>query len=151
MAYKDEYEVARLHRNFKQVLTEQYEEGFTVNYHMAPPLVSRKLDARGRPIKKQFGQRMDTSFGVLQKMKFLRGTPADIFGYSGERRMERRLIVWFQELLNQCGANTNPANRDTWLEILQSPMDIRGYGPVKEEAVSKVRLRVENLLQTIED
>ena len=146
MAYKDEYEVARLHGLFKQKLSDDFEDGYTVSYHMAPPLLARKKDARGRPAKKSFGQWMETSFSALEKMKALRGTPADVFGYTHERRMERKLIKWFNGLISQCAAGYSVDNREQWLQIMKSPMDIRGYGSVKEASVRQVRSSVENLL-----
>ena len=146
MAYKDEYEVARLHGLFKQKLSDDFEDGYTVSYHMAPPLLARKKDARGRPAKKAFGQWMETSFSALEKMKALRGTPADVFGYTHERRMERKLIKWFNGLISQCAASYSVDNREQWLQIMKSPMDIRGYGSVKEASVRQVRSSVENLL-----
>ena len=146
MAYKDEYEVARLHGLFKQKLANDFEAGYTVKYHMAPPLLASKKDARGRPAKKAFGPWMETSFTALQKMKALRGTPADVFGYHKERRMERELIKWFNGLITQCADSYSDGNREQWLKILQAPMDIRGYGPVKEKSVKEVRSTVDKLL-----
>ena len=149
MAYKDEYEVARLHGLFKQKLENDFEDGFSVKYHMAPPLLATKKDARGRPAKKAFGQWMETSFSTLQKMKGLRGTPADVFGYNKERRMERGLIKWFNGLISHCAADYSVSNREQWLQIMQAPMDIRGYGPVKDASVRQVRSKVEQLLSSV--
>ena len=146
MAYKDEYEVARLHGLFKEKLANDFEDGYSVKYHLAPPVLATKKDARGRPAKKAFGSWMDTSFSALQKMKALRGTPADIFGYTSERRMERELIKWFNGLIKQCADDYSAGNKEMWLQILQAPMDIRGYGPVKEESVTRVRSTVDKLL-----
>ena len=146
MAYKDEYEVARLHGLFKEKLENDFEDGFSVKYHMAPPFLATKKDARGRPAKKAFGQWMETSFSTLKKMKILRGTPADVFGYNKERRMERELIKWFNGLISQCAASYSASNKGQWLQIMQAPMDIRGYGPVKDASVRQVRSRVEQLL-----
>ena len=146
MAYKDEYEVARLHKLFKDKLDSDFEDGYSVKYHMAPPLLAQKKDARGRPAKKAFGQWMETSFSALHKMKVLRGTPADVFGYTKERRMERGLIRWFNGLIAQCAASYSASNREQWLQILKTPMDIRGYGSVKEESVNQARRTVDQLL-----
>ena len=79
-------------------------------------------------------------------MKALRGTPADVFGYHKERRMERELIKWFNGLITQCADSYSDGNREQWLKILQAPMDIRGYGPVKEKSVKEVRSTVDKLL-----
>jgi len=146
MAYKDEYEVARLHKLFKDKLDSDFEDGYSVKYHMAPPLLAQKKDARGRPAKKAFGQWMETAFSALHKMKVLRGTPADVFGYSKERRMERELIKWYNRLIIQCAASYSTKNREQWLKILKAPMDIRGYGPVKEASVNQARSMVDKLL-----
>ncbi|MCA8868815.1 MAG: indolepyruvate ferredoxin oxidoreductase family protein [Rhodobacteraceae bacterium] len=141
MAYKDEYEVARLHRQpeFAAELAAEFQPGFKLKYHMAPPLLSRKKDARGRPRKKQFGAGTPALFGVLARLKSLRATPFDPFGYSAERRMERELIGWFEGIMSKAA---NSATQDTvsdWIEILGAPMRMRGYGPVKLANVEKVR------------
>jgi len=136
MAYKDEYEVARLHtsRAFREMLHDEFEDGFTVNYHLAPPLVPSRLDARGRPVKRQFGPWMTPLLGVLARLKFLRGTTFDLFGHTGERRMERDLIVWYEALLDALLPRLNADNDETLAEIAALPMQIRGFGPVKEAA-----------------
>lgn len=148
MAYKDEYEVARLHTQmgFDDKLSEEFEDGFTVNYHMAPPMLSPGLDARGRPRKRTFGPWMKSALTVLTKMKGLRGTRLDPFGYTAERRMERELITWYEDLIQDCKDTLTDDNAATWQEILAAPMRIRGYGPVKDEAVKKVKAEVKRLL-----
>lgn len=148
MAYKDEYEVARLHADdsFIQSVENQFEKGFTVSYHLAPPLLPLGKDARGRPRKREFGQWINSPMKLLAGMKFLRGTPADIFSYTAERRTERRLIPWFMDVLHQCERSIDDTNWEIWLDIVEAPMDIRGYGPVKEQAVSRVEARVQEAL-----
>ena len=149
MAYKDEYEVARLHTRFQHQLETQFEDGFQINYHLAPPFLPAQSDARGRPVKKQFGPWMNKPLAALAKLKFLRRTPADVFGYTQERRMERELISWYQQLIETCSNSCDDSNRDTWLKILQAPMDIRGYGPVKEAAAKAVRQQVTEIGETL--
>ncbi len=151
MSYKDEYEVARLHSepSFKEKLKAEYEGNYKVKYHLAPPLLSGKKDARGRPRKREFGFGMRTGFALLSRLKGLRGGAFDLFGYTAERRMERELIGWFEELLHRFCEEITPENSAEWLAILEAPMEIRGYGPVKEAAQAATRTEVENRLRTL--
>ncbi|WP_127115466.1 indolepyruvate ferredoxin oxidoreductase family protein [Shimia sediminis] len=146
MAYKDEYEVARLHTQtgFADSLAQMFSGDFKVHYHMAPPILSTGRDARGRPRKRTFGPWMTGMMRVLAKMKRLRGTVFDPFGYAWERREERRLILWFEGVLRTAVA-TQGADRPVLADILSAPMDIRGYGPVKELAIAEVKARVAGL------
>ncbi|MBW8639269.1 indolepyruvate ferredoxin oxidoreductase family protein [Hoeflea sp. WL0058] len=141
MAYKDEYEVARLHARpaFLEELKEKFEGDFRIHYHLAPPLVPSEKDWRGRPPKRAFGPWMLSAFRVLKHMKGLRGTPLDPFGYTQERRMERDLIVWYGRIVETCLNGLDRDNQRQWRAALALPMDIRGYGPVKQEAVARVR------------
>ena len=111
-----------------------------------PDAVGR--DARGRPRKRSFGPWMGGAFRALARMKRLRGTPFDLFGYTAERRMERALIGWYEDLLERCAAAGGGGAQ--WAGILAAPMDIRGYGPVKEEAVSLVKAEVAAQLAALE-
>ncbi|GAH67813.1 unnamed protein product, partial [marine sediment metagenome] len=97
MAYKDEYEVARLHMQggFLDELKREFEDGFSVQYHLAPPFLPSGQDARGRPRKRAFGQWIQTPLAALARLKVLRGTRFDPFGYTAERRAERELIAWY--------------------------------------------------------
>jgi indolepyruvate ferredoxin oxidoreductase len=148
MSYKDEYEVARLHSQtgFREKLERLFEGDFTVHYHLAPPLLGRDKDHRGRPKKREFSRGIYPAFSVLSKLKWLRGSFADPFGWTAERRMERELIAWFERLITTCCEELNANNHDLWLEIMQSPMNIRGYGPVKEESVVSVKRHVNDKL-----
>ncbi|GLS31200.1 indolepyruvate ferredoxin oxidoreductase [Mesorhizobium albiziae] len=148
MSYKDEYEVARLHMEtgFLDELRRNFEGDFKVNYHLAPPLLPLGRDARGRPRKKQFGQWMQAPFRLLARMKGLRGTAFDIFGYTAERRMERDLIGWYEDLVATMLARLGESGPQAQLALARAPMDIRGYGPVKEEAVKKVKANVADML-----
>ncbi|EBV3600016.1 pyruvate ferredoxin oxidoreductase, partial [Salmonella enterica subsp. enterica serovar Virchow] len=150
MSYKDEYEVARLHMQtgFLDQLHREFEGGFKVNYHFAPPFMNGAIDARGRPVKRRFGQWMQTPLRVLAGLKGLRGTAFDPFGYSAERRMERDLIGWYEGLIDQMLAHLPDQGPQALLDIARAPMDIRGYGPVKDAAVEKVKARVEKALAT---
>ena len=152
MAYKDEYEVARLHMEtgFLDELKREFEGDYTVHYHLAPPLLPSKLDARGRPKKRSFGPWIQTPMKVLARLKGLRGTPLDIFGYTAERRTERALIGWYEEQVETILAGLTPEHFGELLAIAKAPMDIRGYGPVKEEAIHKVKTEVERLWERVE-
>ncbi|MGB8621586.1 MAG: indolepyruvate ferredoxin oxidoreductase family protein [Paracoccaceae bacterium] len=141
MAYKDEYEVARLHTQtgFDQILAKNFESGFKVKYHMAPPIISIGKDARGRPRKRSFGPWMTPVLRGLSRLKALRGTPFDVFGYAQERREEVALIGWFEATLNSVTENLRPGNAEIAKEVLSAPMEFRGYGPIKQEAIRKHR------------
>jgi indolepyruvate ferredoxin oxidoreductase len=148
MAYKDEYEVARLHMEtgFQDRLRQEFEGDFTVKYHLAPPILSLGKDARGRPLKRQFGSWIESAFRILARLKFLRGTPLDVFGYTSERQIERGLIDWYEQLMTDLIPWISPATVERMAGIAAAPMDIRGYGPVKMQAVSKVRKEIEELV-----
>jgi indolepyruvate ferredoxin oxidoreductase len=144
MAYKDEYEVARLHMEsgFLDELRREFEDGFAVNYHLAPPFLPAKRDARGRPRKRTFGQWMQVPLKALARLKGLRGTAFDVFGYTAERRTERELIAWYESLIATMIDKLNQRNFSDLLAAAQAPMDIRGYGPVKEAAIPVVKAEV---------
>src|SRR5690606_28585613 len=97
MAYKDEYEVARLYANgeFRKRLEQQFEGDFKLHFHLAPPLLAKK-DAEGRLLKREYGPWVFTAFRVLAKLRGLRGTPLDVFGHTAERRGERALIAAYE-------------------------------------------------------
>ncbi len=132
LSYKDEYEVARLHTRpeFLRSVREEFGTGAKLRFHLAPPLFSRKKDARGRPLKKEFGAWMLPLFRVLASMRGLRGTAFDIFGYTAERRMERQLIRNFEALFDTGLPELTVVNRY---------LDVRGFGPVKDAAVQNMR------------
>ncbi|TDH35183.1 indolepyruvate ferredoxin oxidoreductase family protein [Pseudohoeflea suaedae] len=148
MSYKDEYEVARLHSQtgFYESLGARFEGDFKVRHHMAPPLIPAKLDARGRPYKRSFGPWMQTGLKAMARMKSLRGTPLDAFGYTAERRMEREMIGEYRALLKRLAAGLTAQNRDEAARIAALVMDVRGFGPVKELAAEKVRAQTDAAL-----
>ncbi|MEX3010224.1 indolepyruvate ferredoxin oxidoreductase family protein [Hoeflea sp. TYP-13] len=141
MAYKDEYEVARLHADpaFLQKLNDQFEGDFSIKYYLAPPFLPLGKDARGRPRKRQFGSWMLPAYRVLARFKGLRGTVFDPFGYSHDRRTERELIVWLESMVKNNLEKVTAENASRWRALFEIPMQIRGYGPVKEEAVAKAK------------
>ena len=144
LSYKDEYEVARLHAQpeFLDSVRRQFGDKAKIRYHLAPPLLSRAKDSRGRPRKKEFGRWMLPMFKVLASLRGLRGTAFDIFGYTAERRMERELIAEFEAMIEKFLAVPNRHRADVAAETAALYMDIRGYGPVKEEAADRVRRQV---------
>ena len=147
LAYKDEYEVARLYSDgaFEQQLRDQFEGDFKFNFNLAPPILSSGVDALGRPKKRAFGPWMLKVFRVLAKFKFLRGTPLDIFGRSADRKLERDLIVGYEKDVATVLGLLSPVTVDTAVELLSLPDRIRGYGPVKEKAVVDAKARYAQL------
>jgi indolepyruvate ferredoxin oxidoreductase len=152
MAYKDEYEVARLHtdKTFANKITNSFEGDYRIVHHLAPPLLTTEKDARGRPLKRRFGRWIRPAFHMLARMKRLRGTPLDLFGYTAERRMERGLIGWYEDFVQRALAIRTPSNSTAIAELLAMPMQMRGFGPVKEEAVARVRTQMEERLRDLE-
>ena len=144
LSYKDEYEVARLHtrKDFIDSVRSEFGAKAKFRFHLAPPILNAGKDARGRPRKKEFGAWILPVFRVLAKLRGLRGTAFDIFGYTAERRMERALISEFESLLDEIMMVVDAGKLPDATRIVAMFMDIRGYGPVKEESVILVRQRV---------
>ena len=151
MAYKDEYEVARLHRDpaFLAELETEFEPGFTVKYHLAPPLLSRGTDSRGRPQKKSFGPWMTYVFALLTSLNPARGKWFDPFGKTAERQIERDLIAWFDQVLTTLPAPATDEDLKKTQTILSAPLEMRGFGPVKHAAVVKNQTHADALLATL--
>jgi indolepyruvate ferredoxin oxidoreductase len=147
LAYKDEYEVARLYTDgrFEKQLRDQFEGDFKFNFNLAPPMLAGKPDALGRPGKRAFGAWMMPVFRFLAKMKVLRGTPFDVFAYSPDRRLERDLIAGYEKDVATVLGLLSPLTHDTAVELLSLPDRIRGYGPVKEKAVHDAKARYAQL------
>ncbi|WP_071673298.1 indolepyruvate ferredoxin oxidoreductase family protein [Nioella nitratireducens] len=145
LAYKDEYEVARLHLETGAKAREVFEGDLKLTYHLAPPMLSGKDDA-GRPRKRAFGAWMGTGYKVLARMKRLRGTPFDPFGYSSERKMERALIKQYERDMAEILGAVTLETRQVALHLAELPRQIRGYGPVKEASVAAAEKRREELL-----
>ncbi|MCB1335742.1 MAG: indolepyruvate ferredoxin oxidoreductase family protein, partial [Roseivivax sp.] len=147
MAIKDEYEVARLMTApaFAAELAERFEGDFSVTYHMAPPLLPLGRDGRGRPKKRAFGPWMTPVLRGLAGMKRLRFTPLDPFALSHDRRMDRALLRWFEAVLDRIAADHAAIGADTARAVLAAPMEIRGYGPVREAAAQAVLAQVQAL------
>jgi indolepyruvate ferredoxin oxidoreductase len=133
MAYKDEYEVARLHADpaFSKKITGMFEGDYKIKFHLAPPLLAKR-DAKGHLIKQQFGPWMMQAFRIMARLKSLRGTPLDIFGYTQERKTERALIEQYRETIAALLPKLTLENLPQAVAIAGIPEDIRGYGHVKE-------------------
>jgi indolepyruvate ferredoxin oxidoreductase len=144
LSYKDEYEVARLHTQtgFLEKVRRDFGDKAKVRFHLAPPLISREKDARGRPRKKEFGSWMVPMFRVMASLRRLRGTKLDLFGLLPERRMERALLGEFEETVERLLSVLDGQNICKAEAVVRLYMDIRGYGPVKEQAAIDVRGKV---------
>ena len=133
LSYKDEYEVARLHsrKEFLDEVRRDFGDNAKLRFHLAPPFLGGKLDARGRPRKREFGGWMLPVFRILAKLKRLRGGPFDIFGYTAERRWERSLIREFEAWLDEALPNLDESSRSAMVAEANRYLEIRGFGPVK--------------------
>ena len=147
MAYKDEYEVARLHTDttFLDRVNGMFEGDFILHYHLAPPIIAKK-NSKGQLQKQKFGPGMLTGFKMLAKLKGLRGTALDIFGRTEERKTERALIGEYRASIEEVIGSLTAANHATALEIASLPEQIRGYGHVKERNLAAARVRWAELL-----
>ncbi len=142
MAYKDEYEVARLHTDaaFLDKINGMFEGDFKLHYHLAPPLLAQK-NAKGELQKKKYGPAMRTAFGVLARLKGLRGSALDIFGKTEERRTERALVGEYRASLEEILVSLTAQNHAAALEVARIPEQIRGYGHVKERHLKAARVQ----------
>ncbi|HUN67303.1 MAG TPA: indolepyruvate ferredoxin oxidoreductase family protein, partial [Burkholderiales bacterium] len=148
LAYKDEYEVARLYTDgaFRRKIESMFEGDYKLVFHLAPPLLA-KPDARaGEPVKMQFGGWTMNLFRVLARLKGLRGTAFDIFGRTEERRMERALIGEYVQTVEALLAGLTRDNHALAIEIASLPETIRGYGHVKAKSVQAARAKRDELL-----
>ncbi|MEQ9491597.1 MAG: indolepyruvate ferredoxin oxidoreductase family protein [Alphaproteobacteria bacterium] len=153
LAYKDEYEVARLYTDpvFMEAVREQFDGDYRLKFHLAPPIMSRIDPDTGEPEKKAFGPWMMKAFGVLARFKGLRGTKLDIFGYSEERKHERALIGEYEALVDEVLKGLSEANREIAAELLSVPAMIRGFGHVKERNIAKAKATERQLLAAFRD
>jgi indolepyruvate ferredoxin oxidoreductase len=139
MAYKDEYEVARLYTDtaFVERVKSSFDgDNLRLEFHLAPPLLTRRDKVTGEPKKMSFGPWLLGAFRVLAKFKVLRGTPLDPFGYTAERRTERRLIAEYEKLLAEIAEHLTPNNHHLAVELAALPEKIRGFGPVKQRHIA---------------
>jgi indolepyruvate ferredoxin oxidoreductase len=147
MAYKDEYEVARLYTDgaFQQKVAGMFDGDIKLKFHLAPPIFA-KTDAQGHLVKKEFGPWMMKAFGVLAKFKGLRGTALDPFGHTAERKMERALIAEYRDTVSALLPKLTADNLAQAVAIASIPEDIRGYGHVKERHLLAARQKEAKLL-----
>jgi indolepyruvate ferredoxin oxidoreductase len=148
MSYKDEYEVARLYSSpeFLAKLEQEFEPGYKLKFNLAPPMISKTNPSTGLPMKREFGGWMLSNFKLLAGMKGLRGGPFDMFGYTEERKHERRLIKDYEAMMSRVIAGLNADKLAAAVELAQIPDQIRGYGYVKEKSMAEAEARKSELL-----
>jgi indolepyruvate ferredoxin oxidoreductase len=147
MAYKDEYEVARLYTDpaFMEKVKSMFEGDVTLKFHLAPPLLAKK-DKQGHLVKQEFGPWTMKAFGVLAKLKGLRGTALDVFGYTDERKMERALIGEYRRTVEALLPKLTGENLAQAVAIASIPEDIRGFGHVKERHLAAAKRKEAELV-----
>ncbi|WP_411352790.1 indolepyruvate ferredoxin oxidoreductase family protein [Leisingera aquaemixtae] len=148
LSYKDEYEVARLLLDSRAKAEAEFEGDLKLSYHLAPPMLGG-TDPNGRPQKRKFGAGMERGFRLLAKLKSLRGTPLDIFGYTEERRMERALIKQYEGDMQEWLPKASPEIMEPLVALAELPLQIRGFGPVKMASEQKAAKRREELLAAL--
>jgi indolepyruvate ferredoxin oxidoreductase len=153
LAYKDEYEVARMYADdaWRKRLGRQFEGDYRVEFNLAPPFLSRTDPVTGRPRKRRFGAWLGKLFPLLAKGKRLRGTALDPFGRTHERRMERALIEHYEDLVTQVLGTLDHRNHVHAVELLDLPGTIRGFGPVKAASITAARKRQSELMSAFLD
>lgn len=152
MAYKDEYEVARLYTDggFRRMLAEEFGGYSKLSFHMAPPVLARQDKVTGLPAKRRFGGWWIAILALLARGKRLRGTMFDPFGYLGERRAERALIVEFEQVMDRLIAGLTPTTLPEAARIAALATEIRGFGPIKQSAIDRYHSRLEVLMRGYE-
>ena len=152
LAYKDEYEVARLYTSpeFRKRLEAQIEGDYSLELLLAPPLWARRDPDTGRPHKHAYGSWMLGAMRVLAKLRFLRGTALDPFGYTADRRLERSLIRGYEDTVRRLLTGLSKDNIALAVRIAELPREIRGFDLVKRERAKKVLAQSEDLLERFE-
>jgi indolepyruvate ferredoxin oxidoreductase len=147
MAYKDEYEVARLYTDgeFERRLAAEFEGEGRLRFHMAPPLLGRR-DAQGRPQKQAFGPWMKPALALLARCKGLRGTALDPFGRTEERRQERALIQRYRQTIESLLPRLDSCDMEHVLALARLPEAIRGFGPVKAQSMAEAETRWQHMV-----
>ncbi len=151
LAYKDEYEVARLYTDgrFQQALEKQFEGEYTLKLHLAPPILAKRDPTTGRPRKRQFGPWILKAMGPLARLKILRGTALDPFSRNPERVTERALIHDYERTMDALLGALTEENHRTAIEIARIPETIRGFGHVKAENLERAKDRERRLLSVL--
>jgi indolepyruvate ferredoxin oxidoreductase len=152
MAYKDEYEVARLYTDgrFREQLERQFEGDYRLGFHLAPPLFAKR-NSKGELVKREYGPWMMKAFGVLARMRSLRGGPFDIFGRTQERREERALIDEYERTIGELLPRLTNDNLPIAVRIASVPEEIRGFGHVKARHLAAARQKRAELLRTFDE
>jgi indolepyruvate ferredoxin oxidoreductase len=147
MAYKDEYEVARLHTDpaFLAKIESMFEGDYKLVHHLAPPLTAKRND-KGELVKKAYGPWMRKAFGLLAKLKGLRGGALDLFANTDERKTERALIQQYRDCIDELLTSLDAARLPLAAEIARIPEEIRGYGHVKERHLQAARTKWDGLM-----
>ena len=153
LAIKDEYEVARLYSDgeFYKRLAAQFEDGYSLKFHLAPPLWAKPDPVTGQVSKREYGPWMMKAFGLLARMKGLRGSALDVFGLTAERKMERQLIKDYAALVDEIVAKLAPHNHALAVELASIPEGIRGFGHVKERHLKAAKTKEADLVQRFRD
>jgi len=148
LSYKDEYEVGRLYAEaaFAASIDQQFEGDYRIKFHLAPPLFSSRDPKTGHLLKREFGPWMLPMFRLLAKLKGLRNTAFDLFGYTAERKQERALIGQYESLIEELLGSLAPANHPLAVKLASIPDDIRGYGHVKDAHLAKAKRKQADLL-----
>ncbi len=151
LAYKDEYEVARLYADpaFMQKIKSQFEGDYKLHFHLAPPLLAKRDPGTGELRKAEYGTWVFTAFKLLAKLRGLRGTAFDIFGYTQERRMERQLIVEYEATIGELVGKLSSDNHALAVKIASIPEEIRGYGHVKERNLGIAKAKQADLMAAL--
>ncbi|SDO78783.1 indolepyruvate ferredoxin oxidoreductase [Rhodoferax sp. OV413] len=152
MAYKDEYEVARLQADpaFLARIQSQFEGDFKLRYHLAPPLLAKK-NAKGELQKQSFGPGMGLAFRLLARLKGLRGTAFDPFGYTEERRGERALVQEYRDSIAELLPQLTPERHATAVQLARIPEQIRGYGHVRARHLAAARVQWDALQASLKN
>jgi indolepyruvate ferredoxin oxidoreductase len=148
LAYKDEYEVARLYTDglFKEKVASMFEGDYKLHFHLAPPLFAKRNPETGALMKSEYGGWALGAFKLLAKLKFLRGGPLDVFGYTAERRTERQLIAEYESTVSELISALSSENHALAVRIASIPEDIRGYGHVKERNLEQAQAKRAEML-----
>ncbi|HTT79122.1 MAG TPA: DUF6537 domain-containing protein, partial [Stellaceae bacterium] len=149
MAYKDEYEVARLYAesDFRQRVADQFDGNYQLRFHLAPPLLADRDPATGHLKKRVYGPWMIGAFRLLARLRFLRGTALDPFARGPERRAERQLVADYETRLDEIAEQLSPQNHAAAVELARLPLEIRGFGHVKEANRLRAKAKEAELLR----
>jgi indolepyruvate ferredoxin oxidoreductase len=149
LAYKDEYEVARLHTQsgFVESVKRNFGPGVRMSFHFSPPLFARLDRATGRPKKYELGPWVLPMLHLLAKLRWLRGTKLDPFGMSADRRLERAWLASYESLLDRIAAELDDSRFELAVALARLPEQVRGYGAVKGAAAERARAAEQDLLK----